>query len=86
MVLENMVEASSAYLNIVLAVQPSPTLQILRTPMPFGSPVPYPQSNGRDPPSPNVGLRTGQEGDQQIHQADRRGIPSLPYSLPYELR
>ncbi|CAK0787239.1 hypothetical protein CVIRNUC_010455 [Coccomyxa viridis] len=65
---------------------PSPTLQILRTPMPFGSPVPYPQSHGRDPPGAHLGLLTEQERDQQKSQAEQRGIPSLPYSLPYELR
>ena len=84
--LEDLVCSSSASLNIVLAVQPSPTLQILRTPMPFGSPVPYPQSHGKEPPGADLGLLTEQERDQQMSQAEQRGIPSLPYSLPYELR
>ena len=84
--LVNLAWSSTASLDIMLAVQPSPTLQILRTPMPFGSPVPYPQSNGRDPPGPDRGLLTELEGDPQMAQAEHRGIPSLPYSLPYELR
>ena len=75
-----------ASVNIMLAVQPSPTLQILRTPMPFGSPVPYPQSHGREPPGTDLSLLTEQERDQQMSQAQQRGIPSLPHSLPYELR
>ena len=74
------------YVDIVLAVQPSPTLQILRTPMPSGSPVPYPQSNGRDPPGPDLGLLTEQERDQHISGAEQRGIPSLLYSSPYGSR
>lgn len=63
-------------------LQGSSTLHILRTPMPFGSPVPYPHSNG----SPIAGAADAEAGGPASMQPGQGGIPSLAYTLPYELR
>ena len=67
------------------AAQGSPTLHILRTPMPFGSPVPYPHSLDGTA-SPEMHACTATLGDSQGMQPQNKGIPCLPYTLPFELR
>ena len=65
-------------------VQGSATLHILRTPLPFGSPVPYPHT-GNTPGSRDKAPAGAQRGGSTA-QEKHRGIPCLPYTLPYELR
>lgn len=65
--------------------QGSPTLHILRTPMPFGSPVPYPHSTDRTA-SPDVDKATATPGAPHDLQPENKGFPCLPYTLPFELR
>ena len=67
------------------AAQGSPTLHILRTPMPFGSPVPYPHSIDGTA-SPDMLACPATLGGPQGMQPQNRGIPCLPYTLPFELR
>ena len=67
------------------AAQGSPTLHILRTPMPFGSPVPYPHSIDGIA-SPDMLACPATLGAPQGMQPQNRGIPCLPYTLPFELR
>lgn len=65
-------------------MQGSPTLHILRTPLPFGSPVPYPHT-GNTPGSRDKAPAVAERGGSTA-RAKHRGIPCLPYTLPYELR
>ncbi|BDA50708.1 hypothetical protein COCOBI_16-3840 [Coccomyxa sp. Obi] len=58
----------------------STTLDILRTPMPFGSPVP-------DPSRPNtLGQAFGENRGQNRTAASRTEYANLPYTVPFELR
>ncbi len=58
----------------------SSTLDILRTPMPFGSPVP-------DPSRPtSLGQALGENLGQERTTASRTGYANLPYTMPFELR
>ena len=66
-------------------MQGSPTLQILRTPMPFGSPVPYPHSIDGTASLEVVTTAATAEGLGSMRPSDK-GIPCLPYTLPFELR
>ncbi len=58
----------------------SSTLDILRTPMPFGSPVP-------DPSRPtSLGQAFGENTGQKRTTASRTGYANLLYTVPFELR
>lgn len=67
----------------------SPTLAILRTPMPFGSPVPYPAPD-TDPskapdPAPAQQLQARPSGSAGAPSQPLQ-FAQLPYTMPYELR
>ena len=58
----------------------SSTLEILRTPMPFGSPVPDPAR------TTTLAQALGDAAGQKRPTANQPAYPNLPYTVPFELR
>ena len=65
----------------------SPTLAILRTPMPFGSPVPYPAPDADPARAPDQAPAAQRpRGGADNAPAQPAQFAQLPYTMPYELR